>query len=225
MGKLTQRARLVKQDITEPADIDVYNDNMDLIHNEVMSVPFVDTLPGVENSWPGKFVLRDSGDPDLFLPEVRVFSAVDGWKNSSPGTWRSYNPEGNNITLGNGSLQGRYCHMGNLAFVEILFIVGSTTSFAGTNAISFSPPTHLVPRVPPNNAMRSILGTWMARCGGGSPPNLYKGRVMRRNTNVNLHFDPRTMDPTGALVLHSTRPNTWTTGNVLFMQVSYESSW
>lgn len=224
MGKVTERGGFIKSDTSEPADIDVYNDNMDRIHNEVMSLPYAATDPSANITWPGKMVIRDSGDPTFFLPDLRINKANNFWERAISGSWEAYTPESAGVTVGNGTLLGRFCHVGSILFCEILLIWGSTTAFTGSP--SFGTPSGYKLRVPDEftNEMKAGVGTWMARCGAGSPPTLYKGRVQRRVTAAGLDLDPRTVDAP-ALVLNSTRPATWTTGNQLHIQVSGEAEW
>lgn len=224
MGTVTERGGFIKYNTSEPADITDYNANIDRIHNEVMSVPFGATNPPAAETWPGKLTLRDAGDPTFFLPDLRVNKANSFWGRAISGSWESYTPEVGGITLGNGTLAGRFVHVGSLLHCEILFIHGSTSTVTGS--IAFGAPSGYNFRVPPEHSgvMKSCIGTWMARCGGGSPPTLYKGRVQRRETGVGLDLDPRT-SAGPALTLNATRPGTWTTNDQLHVQVSGEAEW
>lgn len=222
MGKLTERGGFVKQDASEPADIAVYNDNMDRVHNDVMSVPFSNSDPAATNSWPGKLMLRDSGDPTFFLPDLRVNKANGEWERAISGSWEAYTPPTTSITVGNGTLLGRYCHVGSILYCEVLFILGSTSVVSG--GAGFGTPTGYQWRVPPDfeDVMRSAVGHWTARCGAG--PNLYKGRALRRVTGGTINIDMRTAE-TPALQLAGGRPDTWQTGNKLHVQAMGEVTW
>lgn len=222
MVRETERGGFLKQDPSEAADVDVYNDNMDRVHNEVMRVPFSQTDPSAQVTWPGKLVLRDSGDPTYFLPDLRVNKANNFWERAISGSWEAYTPATTAITLGNGTLLGRYMHVGSLLHCEILLIWGSTTAFTGN--IGFGSPPGYNFRVPDDfsTLMRAGLGTWMARVSGTN--SLQKGRLARRETGVGIDIDCRTND-VPSTQLNATNPATWSNGNKLFLQASGEAKW
>lgn len=222
MARETERGGFIKQDTSDSADVAVYNDNLEKIQDEVMSVPFSPSDPPVSETWPGKIILQDSGDPLFFLPDVRFNKADNFWENGTSSSWGPYTPATTNITVGNGTLLGRYMQMGSLLHLEILLIWGSTTAFTG--GIGLGAPAGRHWRVPPQNTngMRSVVGEWMGRVG---PSNLlHKGRVLRRNTNVGIDMDCRTnANPSAALT--ATQPLTWQNGNKLFIHAVGESEW
>src|SRR5690606_14003842 len=146
--------------------------------NEVMRIPYVTPLPDANNTWPGKLGLQLNTDPTFFLPQVRYAVDPSFWRIGNLGTWIAYTPETNG-TVGNGSIRGRYTYVGTILFIEILFILGSTSVIASGTSFS-EPPGFQIKRPPETTALRSCIGYWMARAGAG--PNLYKGRMMRRNT-------------------------------------------
>lgn len=218
MGELTSRGNFTKSDSSEPADVTVYNDNQDQIHTEAFRVPYITTLPTTANTWPGKQALQLNTDPLLFLPQNRYAKDPSNWRIGNVGTWLAYTPVTAGMTIGNGSVRGRYAYMGTLLYVEILFLFGSTSAFTGP---SFGTPPGFVAKVPPETTpLRNALGYWTARCGAG--PNLYKGRVMRRNSGAGLDIDPRTHS-SPSLILNATRPDTWQNGNKLHMQLMMEA--
>lgn len=222
MARETERAGLIKQDTSEPADVAVYNDNIDRIHSDVMSVPFTTSDPNALNTWPGKLILRDSADPTYFLPDLRVNKADNFWERAIKGSWAAYTPPTTAITVGNGTLLGRYMHVGSILHCEILLIWGSTTAFSGN--IGFGAPSGYKFRVPADfsTLMRAGLGTWMGRVGASS--SLQKGRVVRRETASGLDIDCRTNDSPSAQI-NATTPATWQNGNKLHIQVSGEVEW
>lgn len=218
MGHLTERGGFTKSDPSEPADVTVYNNNIDRIHNEAMQIPYVTPLPDANNTWPGKLGIQRNTDPTFFLPQFRYAVDPTFWRIGNVGTWLAYTPETNG-TVGNGSVRGRYTYVGTILFIEVLFILGSTSVIA--SGTSFSSPPGFRPRLPAEtNALKSVLGYWMARVGAG--PTLYKGRVLRRNTSGTLDMEPRTQD-NPALVINATRPDTWANGNKIFCQIMYEA--
>lgn len=222
MVRETERGGFLKQDTSEPADIAVYNGNMDRIHADVMSVPFTTADPSALTTWPGKLILRDSGDPTYFLPDLRVNKADNFWERAISGSWEAYTPATTNITVGNGTLLGRFMHIGSILHCEILLIWGSTTAFTG--GIGFGTPPGYKLRVPPeaSSIMRAGLGTWMGRVSGTN--SLQKGRINRRETGVGIDMEPRTNDVPAA-VITATTPATWQNGNKLYLQVRGEVDW
>lgn len=218
MGQLTERGKLVKSDASEPADVAVYNANMDQTEAEIMGVPFVTSVPSAADSWPGKFVLMDSGDPALFLPDVRISKADTFWHRANSGSWESYTPDMTGVTLGNGTRLGRYVQIGTVLYCEILLILGSTSAITGS--MGFGTPNSFKLRIPPDSDdLRAGVGHWMARVAG----NLWKGRVIRRSTPTTVDLEPLTNSATTALTLNATRPGTWANGDKLFIQVMAEA--
>lgn len=222
MVRETERGGLIKQDTSEPADVAVYNGNIDRIHDEVMSVPFTADLPDALSSWPGKIVMQDSEDPTYFLPDTWVNKTNNFWERAIKGSWEAYTPATTAITLGNGTLLGRFMHVGSLMHCEILLIWGSTTAFTGN--IGFGTPGGYQLREPSEfgSVMRAGVGTWMARVGAGS--SLFKGRVTRRQTGVGVDLAPNTND-VPSTTINATNPGTWQNGNKLHLQVSGEAVW
>ena len=47
------------------------------------------------------------------------------------GVWQDWTPATSNITVGNGTLTGRYCAIGKFCRVNISFTLGSTSSITG----------------------------------------------------------------------------------------------
>lgn len=216
MGTLTARGGFTKSDASEPADVAVYNDNMDKTHDESMSVPYITTDPVAADSFPGKFVLKDAGDPVFFLPDVRLNRENGFWFVGNRGTWVAYTPTLAFADLGNGTLRGRYCYMGNLLFCEIYLARGSTTVFEASG-LGFSTPSGINVRIPAN-ASQAYIGSWMARVGG----NLRKGRVNRRITSVGVDLQVRTPTTSGSDVVSNTLPAAWGTGDKIYVQVMCE---
>lgn len=66
-----------------------------------------------------------------------LFSAVDS---SAKPAWTSYTPTWTNGSIGDGSLTGSYLTMGAVGFISILMTAGSTTTFGGGSAWTFSLP-------------------------------------------------------------------------------------
>lgn len=62
--------------------------------------------------------------------------ALSGWATYSP----SWTAGGGTPTLGNGTLTGRYLTAGDLCHFTMQLTIGSTSSFAGTVAWTFSTP-------------------------------------------------------------------------------------
>lgn len=51
------------------------------------------------------------------------------------GAWSTYTPATTNLTIGNGSLAGRYTQVGKLVVFQVSFILGSTSAVAASPTI------------------------------------------------------------------------------------------
>lgn len=80
----------------------------------------------------------DTIDAELDDHEDRL-DAIEG---NIDGAWTSYTPTLTNITLGNGTLTGRWKKLGSKTIVgSVLFIAGSTTSYSAGNLSFGLPPS------------------------------------------------------------------------------------
>lgn len=216
MGTLTARGGFIKSDASEPADVAVYSTNMDKMHDEVMSVPYTTVDPAAVDTYPGKIILRDAGDPTFFLPDFKIARANSFWFVGNRGTWVSYTPTLAFGDIGNGTLRGRYCYQGNILWCEVFIVRGSTTVFEASG-LGVSTPSGVNVRIPNNDSL-AYIGHWMARVGG----NLYKGRANRRITSVGVDIQLRKPTTSGSEVISNTLPVAWGTGDKLYVQVMCE---
>ena len=123
--------------------------------------------------------------------------------------WEDFTPVGNNLTLGNGTLEGKYRRVGDSLDVVIDLTFGSTTSITGT--LTFQYPTGISPDL---NKLQQIVhyGT-VESSDAGTGANRELGPV--RPTSVALQ--PLTFN-NGAI--NSTDPFTWASGDQLRIKVS-----
>jgi hypothetical protein len=52
------------------------------------------------------------------------------------GAWTTFTPTWQNVTIGNATNNGKYCQIGKIVFVKIVFRFGSTTSFTGVVSVN-----------------------------------------------------------------------------------------
>jgi hypothetical protein len=81
------------------------------------------------NTTPRTFVTAEIETAAIFNAEVR--DALTGIQ----AAWTAYTPTAANLTVGNGSLAGRWAQIGKTAIgVRINFVAGSTTTYTATGA-------------------------------------------------------------------------------------------
>ena len=134
-------------------------------------------------------------------------SQVDGLIGSA---WTSYTPTVTNITLGNGTLVGKYHQIGKTVHLYVKLTFGSTTSFSGSNP-GFT--------LPINNA--DSTGQVQVAGGISDAGVLYPAIILISQTLFNCY----TMQNGSFLpyaAMNSTSPMTWTTNDYLTVRFTYE---
>jgi hypothetical protein len=145
-------------------------------------------------------------------------TAATGLKWATPSgatyTYTSWTPTLTNLTLGNGTMSGRYVQIGKFVHATLNLTWGSTTSASGT--WEFSSP---VTMATPNN---TYIGT--ARILDNGVQN-YPGMVLIL-TNAKLIAFSQYVGNTysEAANLTATSPFTWTTGDNLAFSITFEAA-
>jgi hypothetical protein len=127
--------------------------------------------------------------------------------------WTSYTPTITSITLGNGTLVGKYKQIGKTVDIYVKLTFGSTTSFSGSNP-SFT--------LPVNNADSTgqVLTAAGVRDADGA---LYPAIILISQTLFNCYtLANGSFLPYGAM--NSTSPMTWTTSDYLTVKFTYEAA-
>lgn len=138
---------------------------------------------------------------------------LSDWTTST--SWTSYTPSVTNITLGNGTITGRYSSVKKTVTVNLKFTFGSTSSLTG--APQFSLPTTIADTSynPP------IYGGLIEDSGTG-----YYAAAVRLESSTTFGLYVVNSSTTYALVqaASSTVPMTWATGDTVVMSFAYESA-
>lgn len=143
-------------------------------------------------------------------PEKLVSGSGSGW------LWQSWIPVWTNLTIGNGTQDGRYIQTGNTIFFRIFITFGSTSAISG--AVNFTPPV-------PYNAsynLRTAIGNVAIEDAGVAS---FYGVVRTNDTALN-RLQVCVYGAGGTYVnfinLSSTIPMTWGSGDQLMITGSYE---
>ena len=135
--------------------------------------------------------------------EDGIFDATEG-----PG-WVSYVPTTTGLTLGNGSLTGRYTKIGKTVIFAAQFTLGSTSAVTGL--ISFTLPIAAAQPLWP--------GVGKLTDSGAS----YYSAIVHTTTTVGQVFPTSTSGPYANIVFPSaTVPFTWTTSDQVALSGFYE---
>lgn len=130
------------------------------------------------------------------------------------GTWTAYTPILKNITVGNGTVDFRYCQINNLVALYGRFTLGSTS--AVTAGFYFTMPTGLASASAP-----LWQGSGFMRVGGTN----YVGLSARRTQSTGYCLLANTSGIYGTWGLPSnTVPAPWTTGDYWVVSFVYEVS-
>lgn len=123
--------------------------------------------------------------------------------------WTTYTPSWTNLSVMNGSLTARYRKVGKSVNSSITLVFGSTTSLSTNVYVS-------VPVTPSSGTTtNSVLGT--VGVFDSSAPAWRSGSAFRSGSTVRLILADGTNLGAGA-------PWTWTTGDILTINLNYEAA-
>lgn len=154
--------------------------------------------------------------PTTLAPGKGVASAVYDstaarWRLTSheQGTWIAFTPGFTNLTVGNGSVVGRFLLKGSLLIVEAGFNFGSTSSIAGAITMTL-PATYSQTTSSTNKGVAHALD---------SGTNFFGGVVL---VGAATTVQPLIDNGSALVTITSTTPFTWATGDNMFMTVITE---
>ena len=127
------------------------------------------------------------------------------WRTIWPAAgWQSYTPALTNITLGNGTMVGRYLRQGDLVTVSVDITLGSTSAITGVVSVGLPLPT-----------LRPAVGAAALLDAGLR----YYAGVARASAGASVAgLSAASTDGT----INATSPFTWTTGDSLWFTMSYQ---
>lgn len=145
----------------------------------------------------------------------QLLARVERLEARANGEWNVYNLEAvTGITLGNGTLLGKYVQLGELVVVQGLLTFGSTTSISGAPTFSV-PITAAAPF--DQNVFTGISSFYDSSAGSGGR---YPGDARLLNSTrvaVMVGSSPATNPG-------PSNPFTWDTGDMIMFTIIYESA-
>lgn len=145
-------------------------------------------------------------DTDFGVPVANNVNAVGA-------AWTAFTPTANNVTLGNGTLTGRYHPTGQTVDFQITLTFGSTTALTGSP--TFTPPVTALAAGQPFGDCNAFDSS----AGADYPINA----KLSTTTLIVTRAFPTTAG--NALVgLGATVPFTWAAGDVLTINGRYEAA-
>jgi hypothetical protein len=151
----------------------------------------------------------------ISVPTGHTLNAVDGLQigGTAVGEWTAYTPTTYSLTIGNGTLTGRYTRINNLVFFNVSFVLGSTS--AVTSNVAFGlPVTRVLTGVSGANGYYQDSGTSYeipAVCGMGT-------------TTVNLRVMTANSTYVTTQLISATVPFTWATNDTMALAGFYEAA-
>lgn len=135
------------------------------------------------------------------------------------GVWQDYTPALSGVTLGNGSMVARYTQVGKTVRFHVNITFGSTTSVTGTIDVG-------VPPVTASSVTGFVypMGTAIARAGGSTGSNVYKGFVTNTGTGVITHARVVAANGTNAGAWNAATPFAWGNGALYSIMAVYEAA-
>ena len=147
---------------------------------------------------------------------VEAVQAKRGVGDLTVGVWEDYTPTFTNITVGNGTLNARYCQINKFVAYTIELVFGSTTSFGGSGVTVTLPVTA-------SNTYQVGNGGQVT-CEDASTTD-YWGTLFRySSTAVGVYVGNAASTYLRFTSLSGSVPFTWTTGDRLVIQDFYESA-
>jgi hypothetical protein len=131
------------------------------------------------------------------------------------GETTSFTPSWNNVTVGNGTLNdAKYVRVQNLVYVQVTFVLGSTSSVTGN--ISIAPP------VATANGNQNAIGV-------GLIADVSSGAIFTTTSSLaggNIQTLPTVASGTYSTTTpaSSTVPMTWATGDVITFSATYRTT-
>jgi hypothetical protein len=128
------------------------------------------------------------------------------------GAWTSYTPTFSGLTVGNGTLNAKYCQIGKVMFVRMNLTFGSTTSVSGS--VNFT-----LPAAPANTQM-------------GSANISYEDAGIGYRQGFAIMYEFNSTAYLGVMLtsgtygsnsdINATVPFTWTTNDGIYFNANYE---
>jgi hypothetical protein len=129
---------------------------------------------------------------------------------AAQGEWTAFTPSWTNLTVGNGSVTGKYTRLGKTAVVEGLVVFGNTTTVGGAISIGSLPVS--------NTASAAVLQLGDVAAYDASAAQTYSGYAFTTGaTTAALYASGSPLAPMTAAV-----PFVWTTSDQLFLRLCYQ---
>lgn len=121
--------------------------------------------------------------------------------------WTAYTPALTSVTLGNGTLAGKYARVGRIVVVSVNLTFGSTTAFTGNPRFGL-PVTGVGAQVGVATLIDSGTRTYVAAAQFGTAANVELVHTESGNFGI----------------VNATNPFTWTTGDSLSITMTFEAA-
>jgi len=126
------------------------------------------------------------------------------------GAFTSYTPSVTSITVGNGTLAGKYLQVGKLVLISIRFILGSTSSITGSPTFS----------LPVSNSYTNSVSVFFDNTGVAAIPGVAQ---ITGSTLYIYAINSASTYASGANI-SSTVPHTWKTNDSININAFYETT-
>ena len=178
----------------------VAQDDSNAIQNAIVDAKG-DLIAATANDTPARLAV---GANDLIL--TAASGEATGLKYA--GAWTTWSPTLNNVTIGNGTLSARYAQTGKVVTFSLTFTFGSTSAITGS-------PNFALPSTPNSNfsSFCNLLDTGTA---------VYFANGFYQSGGVFLDVLNASGTYVGASAFSATVPFTWTTGDKIIVNGTYE---
>lgn len=154
----------------------------------------------------------------IYEQDVDIFHAYSGsaWVQFMDiGAWDSYTPSNTNITVGNGTQTAFWTRQGRTIFVRYQLTWGSTTALGGTASIG-------LPVAAPANIGQPGVASLV-----DAGTRFFAGQAIAGRDHLGYNANRALLihtESANAGQVDGTNPFTWTTGDLIFVNLTYEAA-
>jgi len=191
----------------------VFKDHTQTLTNKTLTSPVINTNFSGTAKATGADINTGTEDAKIVTPKAIADSNLGAIAKAS--AWTSYTVTPTNLTIGSGTIVGKYIQVGKLVIGKIRIVLAADSSISGSVSLS-KPVTSVSTSFPTIEGDCSLLDSGTAEASG---------RLLSASTTA---FTLQVFNAAGTYLtiaaLSSTVPWTWATGDVIDCKFVYEAA-
>jgi hypothetical protein len=145
------------------------------------------------------------------IPNDLLASTGSSW------AWQSWSPTWTNLTVGNGTVTALYTQIGKVVFLQLTFVLGSTSIMSSHTSPLFSLPVTSDASAPYQSAQGAC---WFVHSGS---PYLGQSQIYD-STDGTMYYYSIVSSTVQTASLTTTAPFTWANGDILEINMTYRAA-